>query len=215
MERYLASLPSLHKHEMWRDVGIEPPKGVITKEVHRGIEPKSSVNITFTGPFEWSQKNRYLFYSMLEALDIKLREVLREDKGGTYGVSASGSPSRFPRQEYDITLRWGCDPARVDELVRDAFLQIDTLRTQPISPVYVEKVQEIQRRSFEVNIKQNGFWLSNLRAYYTNDDNPEMIMNYPKLVDGLTAGLLEEAFKKYFNPNNYIQVVLVPEKNPK
>ena len=28
-----------------------------------------------------------------ELLDIRLREVLREDKGGTYGVSVAGSVS--------------------------------------------------------------------------------------------------------------------------
>ena len=54
----------------------------------------------FTGPFEWSRQNRYDFESLLEYLNIKLREVMREDKGGVYGVSASGSPSLHPRKEY-------------------------------------------------------------------------------------------------------------------
>ena len=117
VEQYLAPLPSLHRKEMWKDLGIEPPNGVVSKQVKKGIEPKSSVNLTFTGPFEWSQQNRYNFNSMLDALNIKLREVLREDKGGTYGVGVSGNTTLYPRQEYHISVRWGCDPNRVDELV--------------------------------------------------------------------------------------------------
>jgi zinc protease len=213
IEQYIGTLPSLNRNEIWKDVGIKPPKGVINKQVSRGIEPKSTVNLTFTGPFDWSQQNRYKFNSMIEVLNIKLREVMREDKGGTYGVRANGSQTLFPRQEYSITMSWGCDPDRVDELVNTALMQIDSLKLKQPDPIYIEKVKEIQRRSWEVNIKQNGFWLNNLRTYYTNNENPEMILNYPKLVENLKAETIQEAVKKYFNMENYIKVVLYPEKN--
>ncbi|MCX6121068.1 MAG: insulinase family protein [Ignavibacteriales bacterium] len=212
VEQYLAALPSLNRKEMWKDLNIEPPRGVISKQVKKGIEPKSSVNLTFTGPFEWSQQNRYDFNSMLEALNIKLREVLREDKGGTYGVGAGGSPSLYPRQEYNISVRWGCNPERVDELVKVALQQIDSAKLKPFDPLYIEKVRETQRRGYEVNLKQNGFWLNNLYSYYANNENPEMILNYPKLVENLNAAAIQNAAKKYFDMNNYVKVVLYPEK---
>ena len=212
VEQYLASLPSIDRKEMWKDVGIKPPKGVIRKQVMKGIEPKSSVNLTFSGPFEWSQQNRFDFTSLLEALNIKLREVLREDKGGTYGVSVSGNTSLYPRQEYHISVRWGCNPDRVDELVDAALQQLDSTKLKPFAPAYIEKVRETQRRSHEVNLKKNGFWLSNLRAYYTNNEDPVMILNYPKLVDNLDASAIQKAAKKYFNMDNYVKVVLFPEK---
>jgi zinc protease len=212
VEQYLAALPSLNRKEMWKDLNIEPPRGVISKQVKKGIEPKSSVNLTFTGPFEWSQQNRYDFNSMLEALNIKLREVLREDKGGTYGVGAGGSPSLYPRQEYNISVRWGCNPDRVDELVNVALQQIDSAKLKPFDPLYIEKVRETQRRGFEVNLKQNGFWMNNLRSYYANNEDPEMILNYPKLVENLNAAAIQNAAKKYFDMNNYVKVVLYPEK---
>ncbi|MGD1044381.1 MAG: insulinase family protein [Bacteroidota bacterium] len=212
VEQYLAALPSLNRKEMWKDNGIEPPKGVISKQVKKGIEPKSSINLTFTGSFEWSQQNRYDFNSMLEALNIKLREVLREDKGGTYGVGASGSPSLYPRQEYSISVRWGCDPDRVDELVIAALQQIDSAKLKPFDPVYIEKVRETQRRGYEINLKRNGFWLNSLSFYYWENEDPEMILNYPKYVENLNAAAIQNAVKKYFNMDNYVKVVLYPEK---
>jgi zinc protease len=54
VERYLGSLPTTHRKETWRDRGIVPPKGVVTREVRRGIEPKSETRIVFTGPFEYT-----------------------------------------------------------------------------------------------------------------------------------------------------------------
>ena len=212
VEQYLASLPSLGRKETWKDIGIKPPKGVISKQVKKGIEPKSSVSLTFTGPFEWSQQNKYDFNSMLDVLNIKLREVLREDKGGTYGVGVSGSPTHHPRQEYHISVRWGCNPDRVDELVNAALQQIDSAKLKPFDTVYVEKVRETQRRGYEVNLKQNRFWLNSLYSYYVDNGNPEKMLNYPKFVENLNAAAIQNAAKKYFNMDNYVKVVLYPEK---
>ena len=78
--------------------------------------------------------------------------------------------------------------------------------------MYIEKVRETQRRGYEVNLKQNGFWLNNLRSYYTNNEDPEMILNYPKLVENLNAAAIQNAVKKYFKMDNYVKVVLYPEK---
>jgi len=41
---------------------------------------------------------------------------------------------------------------------------------------------------------------------------PKMILNYPNLVNHLTAQFIQEAVKKYFNMNNYVKIVLYPEK---
>ena len=212
VEQYLASLPSLNRKESWRDIGMLPPKGVINKEVYRGMEPKSSIMLSFTGPFEWTAQNRYDFSSLQELLNIKLREVLREEKSGTYGVGAYGSPSLYPRKEYQISIQWGCNPTRVDELVKTVMEQLDSLKLQPPPQTYVDKVKEIQRRNFEVSLKENRFWLSSLRLRYANGENPEEILKVIKFMDNLTTGDMQSAAKKYFDTKNMVRVELFPEK---
>src|SRR5438093_12041668 len=93
-ERYLASLPALHRHETARDVGIHPPAGIVEKTVHRGLEPKSQVSIVFTGPFQNDELHRVVVRAMAETLNGNLHGVLRETLGGTYGVSVD---SRFTK----------------------------------------------------------------------------------------------------------------------
>ena len=51
-----------------------------------------------------------------DVLELRLRELLREDLGGTYHVSVDGSVSRYPGERYRIDLGFGCDPGRVEEL---------------------------------------------------------------------------------------------------
>ncbi|HTY35719.1 MAG TPA: insulinase family protein [Bacteroidota bacterium] len=212
VEQYLASLPSTAKKETWRDTGILPPKGVINKVVHRGVEPKSSVTIEFTGPFEWTHQNRYDLNALMELANIKLREVVREEKSGTYGIRASGTPSLYPRKEFNVTVSWGCDPTRTDELVKTVMQQLDSLKIAKVEPVYIDKVKEIQRRNQEVNRKENRFWLGNLRTYYANGENPEEILLYDSLVEHLTADAIQKAAQKYFTTDNVVKVVLLPEK---
>ncbi len=210
VERYLATLPSTTREEHWRDIGVTFPHGVIEKTVRKGVEPKSQVRIMFGGPFQWSQENRYLFNALNDVMTIKLREELRDEKGGTYGVSVGGSVARDPKQQYQLGINFGCAPERVDELIKATFAEIDSVRRFGVTDGYIEKVKETQKREHETRLKQNRFWLSNLQFYYDYNDDPRKILRYPKLVEGLKASDIQEAAKKYFDLKNYVKVVLMP-----
>jgi zinc protease len=209
---YLGGLPSKHRIETWKDVGVMPPKGVITKTVKKGIEPKSSVRIVFTGPFEWSRDNRHAIQSMAGVLRIKLREALREEKGGTYGVGVGASIWQFPKPEYRLTVSWGCSPDRVDELIKTAMEQIDSVKNFGVSDIYVTKVKESQKREREVSLKENKFWLSSLQSAYYNNDDPMNILKYDELIEKVNSDYIQKAAQKYFDMKNYVEVKLLPEE---
>lgn len=207
----LGGLPAISREETWTDVGIEPPVGVITKEVEKGMEPKSLIQIIFTGPFRWNRQNRYELQSMTRAFRTKLREVMREDLGGTYGVGVWPTPSRYPREEYRLTISFGCDPRRADELVAVAFEQIDSLKTYGLSEKYLTKVKEIQRRERETNLKENRFWLNILKTYDYHHEDLLDILEYDELVDGLSLEAIQATANQYLNTENYVKVTLYPE----
>jgi zinc protease len=210
---YLGGLPITKRKETWKDIGINYPVGVIRKEVIKGIEPKAMVSMNFTGNAEWSRENNYIFQSLGSVLDIKLREVIREDKSGTYGVNVSSALNHFPKQNYRVAISFGCDPDRTEELTNTIFQVIDSLQTFGPEDIYITKVRETQLRSFETNIKENTYWIRALQNYYFAGQNPELILKYPELVSTLTSEKIKNAVKKYLNKNNYVQVVLLPEKN--
>jgi zinc protease len=211
IQTYIGNLPSSGNKETWKDVGRSYPKGVIEKQVFKGIEPKSQVSINFTGPFKWTDQNVFNIVALTDVLEIKLREVLREDKGGTYGVSISASPSRYPKEEYEINISFGCDPQKTNELVDAALTQIDSLKKFGIDFGHVAKVKEIDIRSREVNLKRNDLWLNQLyNAYYYGED-PRSIFNYDKFVKELSPKTIQDAAIEYFNMHNYVKVILYPE----
>jgi zinc protease len=209
---YLATLPSTGREETWRDVGIEGPEGVVEKFVYAGIEPKSQSRLVFSGPFEYDGwRNNFQLDAMTAVLQIKLREVLREDLGGTYGVGVSSSVAHFPREEYTINLSFGSDPERVEELTQVVFEQIDSLQTVGTTQVYIDKVKEMRKRSREVNLKENGFWRGALQGTDLNGIDPRLLLQYSDMVDELTTDMVQQAAQKYFDMEQYARFVLYPK----
>ena len=75
------------------DNGGEPPKGVVEKVVHKGVEPKANTIIDFTGACTYTPETRFALRAMLELFEIKLTESLREQLGGVYSPRAGGGCS--------------------------------------------------------------------------------------------------------------------------
>lgn len=213
VEQYLGSLPSLKRNESWRDLKMDPPAGVIKKEIFKGEEAKSSTMITFTGKFDWNRQNRYDILSLVDLMRIKLREVLREDMGGTYGVGVWAVTEQFPASAYKINITFGSDPSRVEELVAAVMAQVADLKKQPADEKYLVKIKETQRRERETSLKQNGYWVSLLKFYYSNGFDVTEVNSFNKLVENLDGTDLQKAARRYLDTRNYVQVILYPAEN--
>ncbi len=213
VEHYLASLPSNGRVETWRDVGIRPPEGVVERVVRSGVEPKSRTHIVFTGPLEFSRENRYALEALAEVLQIRLRERLREDMGGTYSVSVGSLAERDPVASYSLSISFGADPGRLDELAAVVFDEIDSLRARGASPTEVDKVRESQRRTLETSLKQNNYWLWRLLAADRLGLSPREVLDTSSLIESLTPEMIRVAAQKYLLPDNYVRVSLYPEND--
>ena len=96
VERYLASLPALAASNPPFN-GDLPVRGQQELTVRRGIEPKGTVQILFTGDATWDDEARYALRAAVDVLQIRLREELREDLGGVYGVGVRETSAAGPR----------------------------------------------------------------------------------------------------------------------
>ncbi len=211
VETWLGSLPATGRVETWRDVGPDTPKGVITKKVTKGKEPQSVTVLLLTGPMTYSRENAYLLRSLTEVLDIRLREKLREELSGTYGVTVIPSASDLPDEEFSVQILFGSDPARAEELIASIFTEMDALQREGPTAEELQKITEAQRRELETSLKQNGYWLGQLGARYRRGTDPAEILTYGRLIDTLDADALRRAAGIYFSRENYIQAVLYPE----
>ena len=212
-ERYLGSLPALHRSETWKNVGLVTVKGVVPKVVKKGLEPQSQVGITFSGPMKYNRDQRIAMRALGMVLETRLRESLREDLSGTYGVSATPGYLQIPEQRYTFSVRFGCNPTRTDELTKAVFKEIEALKANGPTEKQVGDVREALIRDFETSTKQNGYLLTQIYLRY---QVPGDLGEFFSLADfyktGVTSALIHEAARTYLNTDNYVQVTLLPEK---
>jgi zinc protease len=208
---YLASLPDLARRESWLDIGIRPPTGKIVKELHRGLEPKSRVTLVLTGDFDWSARNKMIFQLMLDILDIRLREEIREEMSGTYGVSVNGSVPKYPRQSFEIQISFGCDPSRVEELIAAVFRELDRLKSEGPREIDFNKVVETQLRTFEINQKRNNYWLNALYTVDLYKLDRMTILEFPEVIQQITPQNIRQMAEDCLSAENVAEFILFPE----
>jgi zinc protease len=208
---YLANLPATHRNETWKDVGRNYPKGKVQRDVYKGIEAKSYVRLIYSGKFDWNYKNRFDIKSMCDIMSIKLREVLREDKGGVYGVGVFPQVSKYPKSEYHVHIIFGCSPDRVDELIGAVKEQIKDMQDNLPTDSNMVKIKETDRREFEVNLKRNYYWVSHLYRDLLMNDTPGLFLKQPEMIESLKPGDIRDAARKYLDDKNFMKFVLYPE----
>ena len=211
VERYLGSLPSLGRNEKAKDVGIHPPAGIVRNTVKKGIEPKSQVSIVFTGAFQNDEMHRLVMTTMAETLSGDLFRTLRQDLGGTYGVSVDPQFAKRPNEEYRVTINFTCDPARTENLLNTTFLLIDRFKAAGPDRSQIANAQTTLTREIETNIQQNSYLVSRLLYKYEYGEDVKEVFNMRSFYDQLSAPLLRDAARVYLDTNHYVQVTMVPE----
>jgi len=212
VETYLASLPAKGRKEKEKDLGIRKVGGVVKQTFRLGQEPKAQVELMFHGDEAWTRDKDRDMYILGQVLSIRLREVLREDKGGVYGVGAGGFIARTPHQERSFTISFGCDPARVDELVKATFDEIAAIAREGIGADYLEKVKQTFTREREVQLRSNGFWIGWLTSAATYGDDPAMILDPSKMLARMTSDNVKAAARRFLDAKQYFAPILVPAK---
>lgn len=213
LEKYLGSLPATNSNETYKDLGIRTPEGQITKTVYKGIGDKSVVDLVFTGDYDYSEANNVQLDALEEVINIKLIERLREKEGGVYSPQIRASYSKIPVGRYNITISFSCAPSNVDKLIAATMEEIGKVKQNGAEAVDIQKFVAEEKRSSELQLKENSFWASYLTGSSEIQANPDRILNHVKDLDQVTVQSTKEAANKYLSGKNLVKLILMPEKN--
>lgn len=211
ISKYLGNLP-ISKARQWVDRETKFPEGITEAKVYAGTEYKSLVAILFKDDFVYDSDNILKFDLLAKAYNIKLRENMREEIGGVYGVGARLSFNQFPQPEYSLTINWGTNPELVDTLSTVVFAQMEKLMEEGPTAEDLAKVKETAIRQREGEVKLNSFWNSYMDNASFNNTTMVDYATYRQQVESITIDDLKMIAKKYFNPKHFVKVALYPEQ---
>ena len=208
---YLGSLPTGDIPLGWRDVGLRPVRGVVKRAVQSGTEPKSVISLTFTGKAEFSQQEQMRMQALVEVLNLRIIEVLREKLSLIYGGNAGGAISRIPYGSYSLAFNLPTGPESVGKVLAATFEEFERLKREGPQPAELAKVKQNWIQNYRRSLRENGYWLGRLQSSLMDGTDPQSILTHEARVEALTALEVQEAAQRYLDNNNYVQVVGYPK----
>jgi len=213
-EKYIGSLTSHPGSEEWIDRGIRQPEGKIEKIIEMPLTvPKATIVINYSEDMEFNPYNRQAARVINGILDIVYNEKIREEEGGTYGVSISVSLQQFPVQKATALVSFDCDPERAADLKSIVYSEIDKLMEKGPDREYLDKAVNNILKNREESQQHNSYWMSALYTYYMSGINYDDPANYEDILKGFTAEDIRKAAVAFFKDADVVDIVFKSEED--
>ena len=213
IKKYIASLPSTQHHEVPKNLGIHPIAGKLTKIVYKGIEPKATVRLVFSGDYNYDPVTNKLMDAIAEILQIRLLERLREEESGVYSPQVFVNYRKIPEQRYVLTISFGCSPEHVEKLINSTLDKVSKLKIDGGSELNIEKFKAENRRNHELQLRNDGFWSNYLTEQILNNEDINEVNLYDSILEKINRVTIKDTTNKYLSGNNLIKFLLLPEKS--
>lgn len=210
LKTYVASLPSKKSETTITPLDLKIPKNIVKEKIIKGVDKKATVTLIFPYNFKYGYKEKTLYNSFSQILNIALIEDIREKIGGVYSISSRTSLSPNNYGEDKMVISYSCDISRVDEIEKAVLQSLESLLYKDIDKEKINSVVKNYELSYNTEMKENSFWFNYLYQKITVPNyklaTPE---EYKELV---TKENIWKVNRKAINLKNYISVTLIPEK---
>lgn len=214
VEKYIGSLPAKKKKLTKRvDDGVRYATGEVINDFKTPMQqPKVSVGRFYTGDIEFNLENTVTATFLKDILRSRYTTSIREEKGGTYGVSVGCSVDPYYTPTYQFAIQFDTNEAMADELSEIVVAEIKELAANGPKAEDLNKVREYLIKEWNNRLVQNGAWMSYIRHFYTYGEDMNRVANYENIVKSMTGEKIAAMAAKILADNNMTYVVMRPAK---
>ena len=216
LNKYVASLPSTGSSTAkLNDLKLQFPTQVVREVVYKGQDPRSQTVMSFFADTKLDEFETHRLQAATAVVENRLREILREQLGGTYSVGV-GYSNTSPVPGYGTTtVQFGSSPENVEKLQAAVMAELDKLRKDGPTAADVQAAKEAEKNGIEEGLRENGYWQGSLQTLHLLGRDPKGILRRIERADSLDQQNIHEAIKKYFPVERYTIVTLMPEAQKK
>lgn len=212
-QKYIGSIPSLHRKEKWVNHNIKGPEGKVEKNIAIPMEvPKSNVTLMFNKDMKYNLKDAYTINILGKILTNRYTKTIREEQGGTYGVGVSGSATREPYNNYSMYMVFECDPEKAEILKPFLYKEVDLILNEGVTEEELNKVIKNELKEAEQSKHHNSYWLGTLMTYYKTGVNTNDPKNMEDLIASIKPKDVQKLAKKFFKEADVVDLIFSPEK---
>lgn len=207
IEQYIGALPSTGKHE--KANGKVMPKertGYRESIFDQKMEtPKTMVYITYSGKEKYNLKNTIVMSMLSQVMRTVYTETIREEEGGTYGVSTSGSLSRTPKNSFSYVIAFDTNKEQASSLADRTIAELKKVAEEGPSTETFDNIRAYMQKEYESSIKENKYWASSLINYYMYGN--DFYTDYLKTLNSVTPQDVQKMAKKVVTSKNLMKVI--------
>lgn len=208
--QYVASLPGKRNSNNDCKPGqytLNIQEGQVTKVFHQQmITPSAQTNIVYSAPIAYTADTDLKLDVLSQIMRGVYTEKVREERGGTYGVSVEGQFWKYPTDGCSMTVSFRCDPDKYDELLPLIDLNLQRMATEGPTIEQLQKVKEYERKNYQRAVLTNGWW--EYVRYHQLREGIDFNRNYLQKVDSLTTDDIRQFCRQLTAPGNRIQVTM-------
>ncbi len=208
LETYVASVPTKHtKHNMYKELVPEMRKSSIVVDFNKNLAtPMAMVFACYTGTLPYTLQNELAMEALGAVMDQVYTATVREDEGGTYGVSSGGSISDLPEGEAAFQIFYQTDPDKVDRLNKIIFTELEKVVKEGPNQEMFDKTILNMKKDHAEEIKKNAYWLENMIDFFF--DGHDFVTTYEKTLNDLKPEDLQRVAKDLLKQNNLVKVII-------
>ena len=210
--QYLAALPATHQHEQtnWQNVPkmIETSKKTVFRK--KMATPLANVTICYSANMPFTAQHDLELDFLTRALKIAYTDSVREEKGGTYGVSVNFNYDKIEKPNATVTISYNADPERYEELNAVVYQQLEYIAQQGPSEASMQKIKEYLLKQYQQAVITNDYW--SYIIWHELDDDTDFDVDYPKMVSEMTAGQVQQMAQQLLDAKQCIEVTMLSEK---
>lgn len=211
--QYIATLPSNNTKET---IGTYEPKLVDGKKTYifhkKQTTPTAITTIVIKGKMEYNNRNELLMDAIGQLLRIVYTEKVREDKGGTYSVQASGDLQHHPNDEALLRIAFQTDPQKYNDLIPIVYKELEKMATEGPSQQDLDKVKAYELKVYNQVLRMNNYWEYVLYTDLYNGIDVDTDFRY--IVENMTCGDIRTTLRNLLNQNNCIEVTMTQPTTP-
>lgn len=213
IESYLGSIKDIDREDNWKDNGVDYPEKDTYNHFEREMEtPKTTINIDFHGDIQYSKQNSVMMDLLAELLNKRYLDVIREEEGGSYGVGVRAGVDKFPREEYNLLIRFDTDPTKADKLKGMVYDEVQNLFKLGVQEDELIEAKKNFIKERQENLRKNGYWLGVIQHEYVYGEPMLSLEAYEKMINSITKEQVEKFAKKYLTAPAKIEVVMSPKQ---
>ena len=171
--------------------------------------PLANVSIYHTADIEFSPQSDLELDFLKRALSIAFTDSIREEKGGTYGVSVDFSLEKDDLPNATLRISYNADPTRYEELNPIIYRQLENIAKNGPQPSSMDKIKQYLVKQYAQVAITDDYW--SYVIWHELEDNSDFDKDYCQMVEKMTAAAVQRMAQKILASKRCIEVTMLSE----